>query len=85
MLFKGTFSPAPINSLLGKYALISAFQDSRFNPISKGEVEKLSVDVSLLVNFETGKDAYDWEIGKHGIIIEFNDKSIIFNNLLYKN
>lgn len=30
----------------------------------------LTVNVSLLVNFEEGKDAIDWEVGKHGIIIK---------------
>jgi AMMECR1 domain-containing protein len=34
----------------------------------------LSVYVSLLTNFEEGKDAYDWEVGKHGISIKANHK-----------
>lgn len=29
--------------------------------------------VSLLVDFEEGKKANDWEVGKHGIIIKFKD------------
>jgi AMMECR1 domain-containing protein len=36
--------------------------------------EKLSVNVSLLVEFEEAKDIYDWEVGKHGIIIKLNHK-----------
>lgn len=51
--------------------------DSRFTPINKAELPKLSVAVSFLVNFQKGrtdhyigKKAYDWEVGKHGIIIE---------------
>jgi AMMECR1 domain-containing protein len=27
--------------------------------------------VSFLVKFENAKDAFDWEIGTHGILIEF--------------
>ena len=53
------------------YALISAFKDNRFNPIGIEEVENLKVSVSLLINFEKSNNSYDWEIGKHGIIITF--------------
>lgn len=30
----GTFSPAQLSTILGKYALISALNDDRFDPIS---------------------------------------------------
>jgi AMMECR1 domain-containing protein len=63
--------PQPLDKLLPKYTLISAFQDTRFDPIRKAELPKLNVAVSLLINFEEGKDALDWEVGKHGIIIDF--------------
>lgn len=43
--------------------------------MSLNEVNRdLSVYVSLLVDFEEGKDALDWEVGKHGIIIKANYK-----------
>ncbi|MFX6532704.1 AMMECR1 domain-containing protein, partial [Acinetobacter baumannii] len=29
--------------------------------------------VSLLTNYEIAHDYLDWEVGKHGMIIEFND------------
>jgi uncharacterized protein (TIGR00296 family) len=63
-----------LDDLVGKYALISAFQDYRFSKISIKEVKDLSCSVSLLTNFEETKDAYDWEIGKHGIQIKFSPK-----------
>jgi uncharacterized protein (TIGR00296 family) len=47
----GTFQPDDLNRLLSKYALIAAVNDSRFPPINKSELDKLSVGVSLLVNF----------------------------------
>ena len=31
--------------------------------------------MSLLTNFETGLGWQDWEVGKHGMIIEFEDPS----------
>ncbi|EGR31214.1 hypothetical protein IMG5_115470 [Ichthyophthirius multifiliis] len=75
----GTFSHNPIDQMLGQYAQISAFQDDRFDPISLKEIEKLSVAVSLLVNFEENLKAFDWEVGKHGIIISFKDNEREYN------
>lgn len=49
----------------------SAFNDSRFNPITLEEVPRLHVSVSILRHFEDGQDYMDWEIGIHGIRIEF--------------
>ncbi len=69
----GTFSKEPIEHNLPKYAAISAFQDRRFEPITKEEVPRLSCSVSLLTNFEKRNDAFDWEVGTHGITIELRE------------
>jgi len=82
--FQGTFSKESIEQNLPEYTIVSAFQDTRFDPISEKEVPKLSCAVSLLTNFEPGKDAMDWEVGKHGISIELKEgdrNSSIFLNL----
>lgn len=55
--------------MLGQYALISALEDDRFDPISLEELRHLSVGVSFLVNFSKNLGAYDWEVGKNGIIL----------------
>jgi uncharacterized protein (TIGR00296 family) len=71
----GTFDKDDIlSTLLPRYAIISAFNDRRFRPITLEEVPLLHVSVSLLMNFTPIQDCYDWEIGKHGIEIEFRDK-----------
>eukprot|EP01137_Pigoraptor_chileana_P024010 Opistho-2@91279 len=71
----GTFSAQPLHAGLREYALTSAFKDRRFSPIDARELRKLSCAVSLLTNFEQGKDYLDWKIGIHGIWIEFRDDS----------
>ena len=70
----GTFAPAPLNTQLSKYAIISAFKDPRFPPIGKSEIEKLYCTVSVLCNFEKITDPFDWEVGKHGIELRFTYK-----------
>ena len=55
--------------------MISAFQDTRFDPIELDEVNDLHCGLSLLCNFTKIDNALDWEVGKHGIEIEFTHKS----------
>lgn len=54
------------------FFVFSAFKDSRFSPITADELSKLHVSVSILTNFEDAKDHMDWEVGTHGIRIEFH-------------
>ena len=75
----GTFSSAPFQTLLSKYAIISAFKDTRFPPIGAHELEHLHCTVSVLCNFETITDPYDWIVGKHGVEIQFSYKGIPYS------
>ncbi|VDO89387.1 unnamed protein product [Schistosoma margrebowiei] len=63
--------PAPKTFPNSSYAI----KDSRFSPITEEEFPHLTCSVSLLLNFEEGKNYQDWQIGVHGIRIEFvNEK-----------
>ncbi|KAI5648385.1 hypothetical protein M9H77_34390 [Catharanthus roseus] len=55
------------------YALTSALRDRRFPPIQPKELPYLECTVSILTNYETANHYLDWEIGVHGMIIEFTD------------
>jgi len=71
----GTFNALNLHAGLREYAVTSAFKDSRFPPISRDEFTKLHVSVSILRHFEEALDYLDWEVGVHGIRIEFlNDR-----------
>eukprot|EP00035_Acanthoeca_spectabilis_P001336 m.79366 g.79366 ORF g.79366 m.79366 type:complete len:202 (-) comp10798_c0_seq1:260-865(-) len=67
----GTFGELPLPAGLTEYAITSSLKDHRFNPIKLDEVPTLECGVSLLVQFEDGKDYLDWEVGVHGIRILF--------------
>ncbi|KAJ2511392.1 hypothetical protein GGI11_005126 [Coemansia sp. RSA 2049] len=67
----GNFSPMRLDSGLREYALASALNDTRFRPIALSEVPMLSCAVSLLTDFEEAADYMDWEVGVHGVWIEF--------------
>lgn len=70
----GNFDPLPLHSGLEEYAITSAIHDRRFSPITIRELSHLTCGVSLLTNFEDAEDYLDWEIGVHGIWIEFVDE-----------
>ncbi|CAB3403959.1 unnamed protein product [Caenorhabditis bovis] len=69
----GTFSDMRLSKGLAEYAAISAFRDTRFNPIVKEEVPLLQCGVSLLVKFEETSHYKDWQVGVHGVRMDFND------------
>ncbi|KAH3671104.1 hypothetical protein OGAPHI_000815 [Ogataea philodendri] len=68
----GNFGDLTLPEGVKDYALVAAFEDSRFDPISAAELPDLACSVTLLKNFEKAKDALDWELGKHGIRILIN-------------
>lgn len=61
---------------LQNYCCSAAFKDGRFAPIRREEVPNLTCTVSLLHSFETAEGgSFDWEVGRHGVIVDFWDKS----------
>eukprot|EP00484_Ammonia_sp_Unknown_P014087 CAMPEP_0197079464 /NCGR_PEP_ID=MMETSP1384-20130603/213639_1 /TAXON_ID=29189 /ORGANISM="Ammonia sp." /LENGTH=895 /DNA_ID=CAMNT_0042518341 /DNA_START=123 /DNA_END=2810 /DNA_ORIENTATION=+ len=72
----GTFSQElPIGIGLKKYCIMSALNDKRFDPISVSEISYLKCSISLLHSFTRAKSWDDWELGTHGITIQFTDHS----------
>jgi len=70
----GTFAEdVELGDTLARYSLIAAVQDTRFEPIDESEFPSLRCEISLLSSFEKIDDPLDWEVGKHGIEIEFKD------------
>ncbi|KAE8713858.1 AMMECR1-like protein [Hibiscus syriacus] len=65
------------------YALTSALRDRRFPPILAKEVPYLECTVSILTDYETANNYLDWEVGTHGIIIEFVDDYNTRRNATY--
>ncbi|GLT50070.1 hypothetical protein SLA2020_235820 [Shorea laevis] len=69
----GTLEARCLTTGFRDYALTSALRDRRFPPIQAKELPSLECTVSVLTDYETANNYLDWEIGKHGIIIEFTD------------
>ncbi|MEW5302183.1 MAG: hypothetical protein WDW36_004988 [Sanguina aurantia] len=69
----GTLEPRDLHSALHDYALTSALRDHRFSPIRPSELPHLRCTVSLLSCFAAIASWRAWEVGVHGLIIEFDD------------
>ncbi|KAI9772768.1 MAG: hypothetical protein M1839_002313 [Geoglossum umbratile] len=67
----GTFEAQELEHGLKNYALTSAFDDSRFLPITKRELPTLECGVTLLTDFEPAPTPMSWDIGTHGLRISF--------------
>ncbi|EGW07516.1 AMME syndrome candidate gene 1 protein-like [Cricetulus griseus] len=67
----GTLSAVTLHSRRRENTLISALKDPRFPPLTRDELPRLLCSVSLLTDFEDICDDLDWELGVHGIRIEF--------------
>ena len=68
----GTFLDMHIEQGVSQYALISAFEDTRFSPIKSSELSQLSVSITLLDEFVEINDPQDWQIGLHGLKVLFS-------------
>ncbi|KAL4144324.1 hypothetical protein KRP22_003513 [Phytophthora ramorum] len=68
----GTLAPTNLRNLRD-FTFKSALRDHRFDPIGPQELHRLHCSVSLLVDYQDADSYDDWEIGVHGIIIEFSD------------
>jgi AmmeMemoRadiSam system protein A len=60
----------PLQIAVEEMSQAAAFDDPRFPPIQKGDVEELEIEISVLSPLETITDYNQIEIGKHGLIIE---------------
>jgi uncharacterized protein (TIGR00296 family) len=61
----------------------SALRDRRFPPIQAREIPYLECTVSLLTDYESATSYLDWEIGKHGMILEFTDPESVRRSATY--
>ncbi|KAF8897180.1 AMMECR1 domain-containing protein [Infundibulicybe gibba] len=73
----GSFDALPLREGIAEYALVSAFRDSRFRKIDRGELESLECGISLLTDFEDAESYLDWTVGVHGIYITFPHPSLL--------
>jgi len=59
----------PLHQTIREMALAAAFQDSRFKPITQGELDDLDIEISVLTPLVKVSGPEEITVGKHGIYI----------------
>ena len=61
---------SPLHVTIGKMAFAAAFEDPRFPPVTKGELDDLDIEISVLTPLKIIEDVSEIDVGKHGLYIE---------------
>ncbi len=59
-------------------AINASFRDPRFPPLSKGELDNIEIEISVLTEPEEISSWKDFIPGKHGIILRCGNRSAVF-------
>jgi AmmeMemoRadiSam system protein B/AmmeMemoRadiSam system protein A len=63
-------TPDPLYQVVSQMAIASAFEDSRFTPLSKTEFGKIEIEISVLGPLRKINNINEIVLGKHGIYIK---------------
>ncbi len=66
---------APLVETVRDVALSSAFDDPRFPPLARGELEKATIEVSVLSPLRRTRDPSEIRVGTHGILLSRGGRS----------
>jgi AmmeMemoRadiSam system protein B/AmmeMemoRadiSam system protein A len=67
----GTIQPnRPLHQVVEEMAAAAAFDDTRFSPLSAGELKDLDVEISVLTPLQRVEQIEQIEVGKHGLYIK---------------
>ena len=68
-------STDPLYEVVNQIAIASAFDDTRFTPLSKEEFNKIKIEISVLGPLKKIKNISEIVLGKHGIYIKKDFRS----------
>jgi AmmeMemoRadiSam system protein A len=66
---------APLIETVRDVALSSAFDDPRFPPLARDELERVRIEVSVLSPFRRTRDPAEIRVGTHGILVRRGGRS----------
>ena len=66
---------APLVETVRDVALASAFEDPRFPPLARDELDQVGIEVSVLSPFRRTRDPGEIRVGTHGILVKRGGRS----------
>ncbi|MCX6782251.1 MAG: AmmeMemoRadiSam system protein A [Candidatus Magasanikbacteria bacterium] len=71
-------SDRPLTEVIREMALAAAFEDNRFEPLTKDELNEIKIEISVLSPMKKIASADEIELGKHGVNIRRGARSGVF-------
>ena len=68
----------PLAENVIRNARAAAYDDRRFSSVSRDEIDSLHIEISYLTPAEKIEDLAEWELGRHGIILEQGRNRAVF-------
>ena len=68
----------PLHEIVAEMARAAAFEDPRFSPVSRGELDDLDIEISVLTPMRRIQSLDEFELHKHGIYIRKGYRSGTF-------
>jgi len=68
----------PLYQVVGNMALAAAFQDRRFSPLKKEEIDNIEIEISVLTPAKTIKSFKEIVIGRDGVILSKDGYRAVF-------
>ena len=68
----------PLHEIVAEMARAAAFEDPRFSPVSRGELDDLDIEISVLTPMRRIQSLNEFELHKHGIYIRKGYRSGTF-------
>jgi AmmeMemoRadiSam system protein A len=63
-------SELPLGEVVAEVATKAALEDPRFPPVTVQELDRITIEVSVLSNLRPVKDVDEVEVGEHGLLLE---------------
>ncbi len=71
----GTFDDSkPLVQNVARMAISAATQDHRFHPVTKEELSKVDIEISVIGPLEKAETLDSIEIGKHGVMVQYKNR-----------
>jgi AmmeMemoRadiSam system protein A len=68
----------PLAALVGTIALQSAFEDSRFSPLTLNELPDIKIDISVLTPMKQVSGPAEIVVGRDGVVLQKGGRSAVF-------
>jgi len=75
----------PLFDTICETACSAAFNDPRFNPLTREEFDKIKIEISVLSPLEPITSYDDIEIGKHGILLDEGGRAVLLPQVATEN